>query len=249
MIIEVVVYNIESALHAQKGGADRIELCDNPGEGGTTPSFGTLEIVRQAVSLDVYAMIRPRGGDFAYSAYEYHAMKRDVEMCKRASLDGVVLGILKPDGTLDKDRCRKLIEAARPMKVTCHRAFDMTRDPFEALEACIEVGFDCILTSGRQTVAANGITLIAELVKKAGGRISIMAGSGVNESNVVSIVRETNVQAIHFSAKSFHDSVMQYRNEAISGMGSDEGAEFKYRTVDEEVVRRMRIFADEAYKE
>ncbi|MCU0397772.1 MAG: copper homeostasis protein CutC, partial [Cyclobacteriaceae bacterium] len=191
MIIEVVVYNIESALHAQKGGADRIELCDNPGEGGTTPSFGTLEIVRQAVSLDVYAMIRPRGGDFAYSAYEYHAMKRDVEMCKRASLDGVVLGILKPDGTLDKDRCRKLIEAARPMKVTCHRAFDMTRDPFEALEACIEVGFDCILTSGRQTVAANGITLIAELVKKAGGRISIMAGSGVNESNVVSIVRET----------------------------------------------------------
>lgn len=249
MIIEVVVYNIESALHAQKGGADRIELCDNPGEGGTTPSFGTLEIVRQAVSLDVYAMIRPRGGDFAYSAYEYHAMKRDVEMCKRASLDGVVLGILKPDGTLDKDRCRKLIEAARPMKVTCHRAFDMTRDPIEALETCVEVGFDCILTSGRQTVAANGITLIAELVKKAGGRISIMAGSGVNESNVVSIVRETKVQAIHFSAKSFHDSVMQYRNEAISGMGSDEGSEFKYRTVDEEVVRRMRILADEANKE
>ncbi len=124
MTIEVVVYTIESAMHAQKGGADRIELCDNPGDGGTTPSFGTLEIVRQALSIDVYAMIRPRGGDFAYSAYEYHAMKRDIEMCKRASLDGVVLGILKPDGTIDKDRCRKLIDAARPMKVTCHRAFE-----------------------------------------------------------------------------------------------------------------------------
>lgn len=249
MILEVVVYNIESALHAQKGGADRIELCDNPAEGGTTPSFGTLEIVRQAVSLDVYAMIRPRGGDFAYSAYEYHAMKRDIEMCKRASLDGVVLGILKPDGTLDKDRCRKLIEAARPMKVTCHRAFDMTRDPVEALEACIEVGFDCILTSGRQPIAAHGISLIRDLVKQAHGRISIMAGSGVNEANVAALVRETNVPAVHFSAKLFHDSVMQYRNQAISGMGSDEGAEFKYRSVDEEVVRRMRSLVEEATQE
>jgi copper homeostasis protein len=165
MTIEVVVYNIESAMHAQKGGADRIELCDNPGEGGTTPSFGTLEIVRQALSMDVYAMIRPRGGDFAYSAYEYHAMKRDIEMCKRASLDGVVLGILKPDGTIDVDRSRKLIEAARPMKVTCHRAFDMTRDPYEALEACIEAGFDCILTAGQRMKASEGIPVIAELVK------------------------------------------------------------------------------------
>jgi copper homeostasis protein len=246
MTIEVVVYTIESAMHAQKGGADRIELCDNPGDGGTTPSFGTLEIVRQALSIDVYAMIRPRGGDFAYSAYEYHAMKRDIEMCKRASLDGVVLGILKPDGTIDKDRCRKLIDAARPMKVTCHRAFDMTRDLKETLEDCIEVGFDCILTSGGQATAEQGVNVLAGLVMQANGRITIMAGSGVNESNVESIVRKTGVGAIHFSAKAYHDSMMQYRNAAIAGMGASGGSEYQCRTVDEEVVKRMRQLAEQA---
>lgn len=203
---EIVVFNIESAINAQKGGADRIELCDNPAEGGTTPSFGVMEIVRQAVSMDVYAMVRPRGGDFVYSAFEYYAMKRDIEMCKRASMDGVVLGILKPDGTLDKDRCKKLIDAARPMKVTCHRAFDVTRDPFEALEACIEVGFDRILTSGQAQIAPEGLTLIKELVERAGNRISIMPGSGIHEGNAKQIIDSTGAKEIHFSAKEFHQS-------------------------------------------
>jgi copper homeostasis protein len=203
---EIVVFNIESAINAQKGGADRIELCDNPAEGGTTPSFGVMEIVRQAVSMDVYAMVRPRGGDFVYSAFEYYAMKRDIEMCKRASMDGVVLGILKPDGTLDKDRCKKLIDAARPMKVTCHRAFDVTRDPFEALEACIEVGFDRILTSGQAQTAPEGLTLIKELVERAGNRISIMPGSGIHEGNAKQIIDSTGAKEIHFSAKEFHQS-------------------------------------------
>lgn len=203
---EIVVFNIESAINAQKGGADRIELCDNPAEGGTTPSFGVMEIVRQAVSMDVFAMVRPRGGDFVYSAFEYYAMKRDIEMCKRASMDGVVLGILKPDGTLDKDRCKKLIDAARPMKVTCHRAFDVTRDPFEALEACIEVGFDRILTSGQAQTAPEGLTLIKELVERAGNRISIMPGSGIHEGNAKQIIDSTGAKEIHFSAKEFHQS-------------------------------------------
>lgn|SRR5690606_5305561 len=203
---EIVVFNIESAINAQKGGADRIELCDNPAEGGTTPSFGVMEIVRQAVSMDVYAMVRPRGGDFVYLAFEYYAMKRDIEMCKRASMDGVVLGILKPDGTLDKDRCKKLIDAARPMKVTCHRAFDVTRDPFEALEACIEVGFDRILTSGQAQTAPEGLTLIKELVERAGNRISIMPGSGIHEGNAKQIIDSTGAKEIHFSAKEFHQS-------------------------------------------
>ncbi|MBX2962157.1 MAG: copper homeostasis protein CutC [Cyclobacteriaceae bacterium] len=204
--VEIVVYNIESAMNAQKGGADRIELCDNPAEGGTTPSLGVIEIVRQAVSMDVFAMIRPRGGDFVYSAYEYHAMKRDIEMCKRASMDGVVLGILKPDGTLDKDRCRKLIDAARPMKVTCHRAFDVTRDPFEALEDCIEAGFDRILTSGQAETASEGLNLIKELVVKAGNRISIMPGSRIHEGNAKQVIESTGAKEIHFSAKEFHAS-------------------------------------------
>lgn len=204
VVVEIVVYNIESAMNAQKGGADRIELCDNPAEGGTTPSFGVMEIVRQAVTMDVYAMIRPRGGDFVYTAYEYYAMKRDIELCKRASMDGVVLGILKPNGALDKDRCRKLIEAARPMKVTCHRAFDVIRDPLEGLEDCIEVGFDRILTSGQAQTAPEGINLLKELVTKAGNRISIMPGSGIHEGNAKLIVESTGATDIHFSAKDFH---------------------------------------------
>lgn len=246
MTIEVVVYNIESAMKAAEGGADRIELCENPGEGGTTPSFGTVELVRQNVSMDVFVMIRPRGGDFHYSSYEFHAMKRDISQCQKISVDGIVFGILNPDGTIDKKRCRELIEKARPLKVTCHRAFDMTRDPFEALEDCIEVGFDRILTAGQQPQALKGATLIGELIKKANGRIAIMPGSGVNENTVGEIVRKSGANEIHFSATSFRESAMQFRNQQIAGMGSDEGSEFKLRVVDPERVRKMRILAENA---
>jgi copper homeostasis protein len=246
MILEVVVYNIDSALKAQAGGADRIELCDNPGDGGTTPSFGVIEAVRQNVSLDVFIMIRPRGGDFHYSNYEFHSMKRDISQCQRLSVDGVVFGILNADGTIDKKRCKELIDKAKPLKVTCHRAFDMTRDPFEALEDCIEVGFDRILTSGQQLHADKGIDLIAELIKRANGRIAIMAGSGVNENTVTDVVSKTGASEIHFSAIGQKESAMQFRNKNITGMGSDDGAEFKLRTVDPERVRKMRELAEKA---
>ena len=244
MKVEIVVYNIESALRAQEGGADRIELCDNPSEGGTTPSFGTIEAVRQNVNLDVYVMIRPRGGDFHYSNYEFHCMKRDIDQCQKISVDGVVFGILNADGTLDKKRCKELIDRARPIKVTCHRAFDMTRDPFEALEDCIELGFHRILTAGHRATAPEGADLIAELIEKANGRIAIMPGSGVNENTVEELVRKSKATEIHFSATAFRESAMTYRNEKIAGMGSDEGAEFKYRTVDPERVRTMRKLAE-----
>jgi copper homeostasis protein len=243
MICEVVVYNMESALKAQEGGADRIELCDNPGEGGTTPSFGVIENVRQNVSMDVYVMIRPRGGDFFYSNYEFHAMKRDIYQCQRLSVDGIVFGILNADGTIDKKRCKELIDKAKPLKVTCHRAFDMTRDPFEALEDCIEVGFDRILTSGQKLTAIEGVDLISELIKRAKGRIAIMPGSGLNENTVEEIIKKSGAREIHFSATSFRESGMTFRNQHISGMGSDEGSEFKLRTVDPERVRRIRGFA------
>src|SRR5688572_18517611 len=210
MIVEVVVYNIMSALKAQEGGADRIELCDSPGDGGTTPSLGTVEVVRRNVNLDVYVMIRPRGGDFCYSSYEFHSMKRDISQCQKISVDGIVFGILNPDGTIDKKRCKELIEKARPLKVTCHRAFDMTRDPFEALEDCIEAGFDRILTAGQQAQASKGTELIGELIKRAAGRIAIMPGSGVNENTVHDIVSKSRAQEIHFSATAFRESAMQY---------------------------------------
>jgi copper homeostasis protein len=246
MKVEIVVYNIESARRAQEGGADRIELCDNPGEGGTTPSYGVIEAVRQNLSIDVFVMIRPRGGDFCYDNYEFHSMKRDISQCQKISVDGVVFGILNPDGTIDKKRCKELIEKARPLKVTCHRAFDMTRDPFEALEDCIEAGFDRILTAGQQAQASKGADLIGELIKKAAGRIAIMPGSGVNENTVHDIVSKSRAQEIHFSATAFRESVMQYRNEKIAGMGSDEGAEFKLRTVDPARVRAVRAIAEKA---
>jgi len=248
MTLEIVVYNIESALKAQEGRADRIELCDNPGEGGTTPSYGTIENVRQNVNLDVFVMIRPRGGDFHYSNYEFHSMKRDIDQCQKLSVDGVVFGILNEDGTIDKKRCAELIKRARPLKVTCHRAFDMTRDPFEALEDCIEVGFDRILTSGQQLQAVKGVDLIAELIKKANGRIAIMPGSGVNETTVEEIVSKTKATEIHFSATTFRDSAMSYKNPNITGMGDEKGSEFKLRSVDPNRIKKMRELADAAKK-
>lgn len=246
MTIEIVVYTIAGALRAQEGGADRIELCDNPADGGTTPSYGTIEVVRQQVSMDVFVMLRPRGGDFCYSSYEFHAMKRDLIQCQRLSVDGVVFGILNSDGTIDKKRCKELIDRARPLRATCHRAFDMTRDPFEALEDCIEVGFDRILTAGQQPTAPQGADLIAELIRKANGRIAIMPGSGVNENTVGALVSTTRANEIHFSATAFEPSLMSYRNEKIAGMGSEVGMEFKLRTVDPERVRTMRKLASEA---
>jgi copper homeostasis protein len=246
MVVEIVVYNIESALRAQEGRADRIELCDNPGEGGTTPSYGTIENIRQNINLDVFVMIRPRGGDFHYSNYEFHSMKRDIDQCQKLSVDGVVFGILNEDGTIDKKRCKELIARARPLKVTCHRAFDMTRDPFEALEDCIEVGFDRILTAGQQATAIAGVALIAELIEKANGRIAIMPGSGVNERTVEEIVSKTKAKEIHFSATVFRDSAMEYKNPGITGMGDNEGSEFKLRTVDPARIRKMRQLADAA---
>lgn len=246
MTVEIVVFNLESSLRAQEGGADRIELCDNPGEGGTTPSWGIIESVRQNVSIDVFVMIRPRGGDFLYSNYDFHAMKRDLGQCQKLSVDGVVFGILKADGTIDKKRCKELIARARPLKVTCHRAFDMTRDPFQALEDCIECGFDRILTSGQEAQAHKGVDLIAELVKRADGRISIMAGSGVNEENVADLVAATGVREIHFSATAYRDSDMDYVNERIASMGQVDSGEYKRRTADPERVRRTRALAEAA---
>jgi copper homeostasis protein len=246
MNIEVVVYNIESALKALEGGADRIEVCADPGSGGTTPSAGLVEVIRQNVSIDVYAMLRPRGGDFLYNNYEFHSMKRDLWQFQRLSVDGVVFGILNPDGTLDKKRCTELISKARPLKVTCHRAFDRTIDPFQALEDCIEAGFDRILTSGQRNTAHEGAQMIADLVRAARGRISIMAGSGVNEGNVADIVRLSKVQEIHFSATSYRESQMQFVNANLRSMGSDADHEFKVRSVNPEIISNIRRQAENA---
>lgn len=248
MIIEIVVYNIESALMAQQSGANRLELCDNHAEGGTTPSLGMIEAVRKKVNLDLYVMIRPRGGDFHYSMDEFEIMKRDIIACKRAGADGVVFGILTASGRIDSARCTELIQLARPMRVTCHRAFDMTKDLSLSLEECIGCTFDRILTSGGKLKAIEGIDAIAQLNQQANERILIMPGSGVNESNIQQIISRTSVREIHFSATHFRESEMEFRNNFIAGMGDEEGSEFKLRTVDPDRIIEMRRLALAAAK-
>ena len=237
--LEVVAYNIESALRAQQGGADRIELCADPGEGGTTPSYGTIDVVRQNINVDLYVMLRPRGGDFEYTSYEFHAMKRDLAQAQRLSVDGVVFGILQRGGMLDKKRCTELIQRARPLKVTCHRAFDRTRDPIRALEECIEVGFDRILTSGMAPTAPEGADVLRDLVARAGDRIIIMPGSGVNDTNLANLIDVTGAKEYHSSAVAYRKSTMEYVNPALKAMGSDGSHEFEVRTCDVEKIARM----------
>jgi copper homeostasis protein len=244
MTIEIVVYNLESAMNAQRGGANRIELCDNPGEGGTTPSLGMIETVRQKTNLDLFVMIRPRGGDFHYSNEEFEVMKKDIMAAKRAGADGVVFGMLNPDGTMDTQRCKELVQIAKPMGTTCHRAIDMVRDMNAALEDCIGCGFDRILTSGGKPKAIEGVDMIEKLKSQADGRISIMPGSGVNENNVQEIIRKTGVTEIHFSATVNRDSKMIFRNSAIAAMGDDGGNEFLVRTVSVDRVLEMRRLAE-----
>jgi len=244
MVIEVVVYNIESAIQAQAGGADRIEVCDNPSQGGTTPSFGFIETVRRKVNIAVFVMIRPRGGDFLYSADEFDSMKIDIAQCKNIGVDGVVFGILNPDGTLDKKRCKELIDLARPLQVTCHRCFDMTPNPYQALEDCIEVGFKRILTSGQHSTAINGIKIIQKLIQLAEEKIVIMPGSEVNEQTVGQIIKQSKAKEIHFSATAFRESAMTYKNRLIKGMGTMNGNEFTLRTVDSNKIRKIRNSAE-----
>lgn len=238
--LEVVVYNIESALKAQEGGADRIELCADPGSGGTTPSYGTIELVRQNISFDLFVMIRPRGGDFFYSSYEFHSMKRDITQVQKLSADGIVTGILTKEGDIDVKRCKELIDRARPLKVTCHRAFDRTRDPLQALEDCIEAGFDRILTSGQKRYAPEGIPLLKQLQAQAKGRIIIMPGSGVTAENAASIIRNTGVTELHFSASATRRSEMLYTGDTTFSMGTENGQEFVVRTVDPGKIREIR---------
>ena len=242
MTLEIVVYNFESAVNAQAGGAHRIELCDSPGDGGTTPSLGMIEMVRSHVNLDLFVMIRPRGGDFLYSQKEYEIMKRDIMAAKKIGADGVVLAILTAAGRIDTERCKELIQLAKPMGVTCHRAFDMTRDLSLSLEECISCGFDRILTSGGKLKAIEGIDRIAELQAQAKGRIGIMPGSGVNETNVLEIVTKTKVDQIHFGASILRPSEMEFENPDIKGMGSNSGNEYSIKTVDPAIIQKIKKF-------
>ncbi|HWV64572.1 copper homeostasis protein CutC [Chitinophaga sp.] len=214
--LEICAGSVASCIAAEEGGANRIELCDNLLEGGTTPSYGTIALAREKVKIDLYPIIRPRGGDFLYSDLEFEVMKRDIELSKQLGCNGVVIGILTPDGRVDKKRCKILVDLAWPMGVTFHRAFDMTDNPFEALEDIISIGCERILTSGARNTALEGAVLLKELVERANDRIAIMAGSGVRAANIAQLITATGVTEYHTSAKAYEESGMIYRNPNVS---------------------------------
>lgn len=214
-IIEVVIDSVHSAIAAAQGGADRVELCGNLFEGGTTPSTGTIEMVRNKIDIDLYVMIRPRGGDFLYSQLEFEIMKKDITSAKKSGVDGVVFGLLLEDGTIDTKRCQELILAAHPMKVTFHRAFDMTADPYKALEDLVELKFDRVLTSGQERTALEGIDLLAELVERAGNRITVMPGGGISDRNILKIQKLTKAKEFHVSGRQKVESKMIYRKNHV----------------------------------
>ncbi len=214
--LEIIGFTIESCVAAQNAGANRIELCDGPGEGGTTPSYGFIKTAREKLSIDLFVMIRPRGGDFLYSEDEFEMMKSDVLLCKQLGCDGIVTGILTRDGKVDIERNKELVELAAPLKATFHRAFDRVSNPSEALEDVIDIGFERILTSGGVPKAMDGAQNLAKLITQAAGRISIMPGSGVNASNILSLAKITNAIEFHSSASLSLESGMDYINENMN---------------------------------
>jgi copper homeostasis protein len=221
-MLEICCANIASALNAQAGGADRIELCDNLWEGGTTPSFGMLKVLRQELKIQIFVLIRPRGGDFLYSDAEFKVMLQDIYLAKELGADGIVSGILKADGTVDCDRTTALIEAASPLPFTFHRAFDCCRDLNEALEDIIFCGAKRILTSGGKNSVAEGIEQLKELNKQAAGRIIILPGGGINSQNIQSIKEKTGCTEFHLSAKKLSKSDMLYHKPSLFMNGSRE---------------------------
>ena len=225
-LFEVCANGVESCLAAQAGGADRVELCAAIPEGGTTPSYGEIKVARRVLTTTrLHVIIRPRGGDFLYTPLEVERMVEDIKMCKELGVDGVVIGCLCADGTLDMAANRRLVEAAQGMSVTFHRAFDRCCDPRHALEQLIALGIDRVLTSGQQPTALEGIALLKELNTLAANRITILAGCGVNENNIKQIQCSTGVHEFHFSARIPVKSGMQYINSNVymGAKDADEG--------------------------
>jgi copper homeostasis protein len=215
MIVEVCVDSVESALAAEKGGARRVELCCGLLEGGLTPSAGTIALARKSLRLGLNVIIRPRGGDFLYTDVEHEIMLRDVAIAKELGADGVVIGVLTPSGEVDAVRTRELVERARPMSVTFHRAFDMTRDPFAAIETLAGIGIDRILTSGQEESAMAGLDLLRDLVVRAADRIVVMVCGNVHENNIERIAKETRAKELHVTGFVDVESGMTFRNPRV----------------------------------
>ncbi|WP_131539843.1 copper homeostasis protein CutC [Pedobacter nototheniae] len=236
-VLEICGNSYASALAAQNGGANRVELCDNLAEGGTTPSYAQIALSKRNLTIEIWPIIRPRGGDFLYSDLEFELMKEDIKICKSLNCDGIVTGILNSDGSIDKKRTLEVIELAKPMPVAFHRAFDMSNDKEKALEDLIELGIVRVLSSGGASSALLGAETLAKLIKQANGRIEIMPGAGVNEDNIVELKTKTGAHNFHGTLKEFVPSKMEYQN-TNSKMGIVDD-EYKYELTSVDKVKKL----------
>ena len=238
-LIEICAYSLDAALAAQDAGADRIELCADPSVGGITPSAGIIQTARELLRIKLFVMIRPRGGNFVYSATELDAMKADIAFCRKLKVDGVVLGVLDEHDAVNREVTAALVAAAKPMEVTFHRAFDLTPDPAQALEDVIAAGCTRILTSGHRPTAIEGAADIAKLITAAAGRISIMPGSGVRSTKLVDLARTTNATEFHSSARALAATATSVAvpNAIAQGFGNPQ-------LIDAAEVQQLRQVAD-----
>ena len=232
-LLEIAVFNIQSALLAAKAGADRIELCENAFDGGTTPSFGILKTIREKISIPVFPIIRTRGGDFLYTDDEFTVMQKDVLLCKQLGFDGIVIGFLNKDASVDTERTKRLVDLAYPLDVTFHRAFDRTKDALKSLDDIINCGCQRILTSGQMQNAIDGKDLIKKLIEQADERIIIMPGSGVRSSNIKEIADYTVAVELHSSARKIINSEMKFINKNMNET-------LQNIFVDEEEIKKMK---------
>ncbi|MBP3451283.1 MAG: copper homeostasis protein CutC [Agathobacter sp.] len=235
-ILECCVDSVESAIHAAKGGASRLELCANLIIGGTTPDVALVKEIRKYSDIRIHALIRPRFGDFCYTEHEMEIMKSQICALKEAGVEGVVIGVLDVDGNLDISKMKELMQEAQGLSVTLHRAFDMCKDPFQALEEAISLGVHTILTSGQKASAWEGRELLCQLIKQADGRIDIMAGAGISASVIEKLIPVTTGTSYHMSGKITLDSKMKYRKADVS-MGLPSLSEYEIWQTSEEAVR------------
>ena len=236
-ILECCVDSVESAIHAANGGASRVELCSNLIIGGTTPDVALVKEIRKYTDIRIHALIRPRFGDFCYTKHEMEIMKRQIRALKEAGVEGVVIGVLDEDGNLDIIKMKQLLHETSGLSVTLHRAFDMCCNPYEALEQSIALGINTILTSGQKQSAWEGRELLTELIQKANGRIDIMAGAGINSSEIQKLIPVTGGSSFHMSGKVTLDSPMKYRKEDVS-MGLPSLSEYEIWQTSEIAVRK-----------
>lgn len=239
--LEVCIDSVASAQIAEAGGAHRVELCDNLVEGGTTPSWGMIETVCRHTRLDVMVMVRPRGGDFLYDELEFETMAENVQHFRKLNIRGIVLGLLTADGHIDVPRTRQLVELAGPLEVTFHRAFDMAFEPIQALDDLLQTGIHRLLTSGQEATAYEGRALIRQLVERAGDKMSIMPGGGVNEENISDLIAQTGVTECHVSARHNIASGMKFTNPRVY-MGTPGLPEYERKVTSEKRVREL-LFA------